>query len=148
MREKARGHAQHLNILTLGTGKTMGFFFPNGVVGRINSTAGYDAVATGLDDFPYSSNVAGQVRILSMCPIGSNQRVNGIVMQRLLQGDQLLRLQLAFARLICVPLSHFFVALPLPCSRVCSAWQSDCELALSVRPLCGSIYRGLHFTAL
>ena len=47
-------------MLTLGTGAP-GFFFPNGVVGAINNTVGYNLTDPGIADFPYTSNVAGQV---------------------------------------------------------------------------------------
>ena len=55
--------AQILNVLFLGRGNK-GFFFPDGIMGAINSPDGYDDVASGLDSFPSSpgSSVAGQVR--------------------------------------------------------------------------------------
>ena len=52
---------QLLNILFLGNEEAKGVFFPEGVLGKINSPKGYDAVASGLDDFPASVAAVGQV---------------------------------------------------------------------------------------
>jgi hypothetical protein len=52
---------QHLNVLSLGTGDLSAFFFPNGVVGRINNTVGYNLTDPGIEDFPYKATVSAQV---------------------------------------------------------------------------------------
>ena len=62
-----QGTAQHLHVLSVGTGDLSAFFFPNGIVGRINTTVGYNLTDPGMEDFPYSSNVAGQVATVLMC---------------------------------------------------------------------------------
>ena len=54
-------YSQHLNVLSLGTGDLSAFFFPNGVVGRINNTVGYNLTDSGLEDFPYKATVSAQV---------------------------------------------------------------------------------------
>ena len=59
------GHAQHLNVLSLGTGNLSAFFFPDGVVGAINNTVGYNLTDPGVEDFPYKATVAAQVPCLS-----------------------------------------------------------------------------------
>ncbi len=54
---------QLLNILFLGihdNGK--GSFFPEGVVGAINTPVGYNLTDSGLTSFPYTALVDGQVR--------------------------------------------------------------------------------------
>ena len=52
---------QLLNILFLGNPEAKGVFFPDGVLGRINSPVGYNATASGLDDFPSPVAAVGQV---------------------------------------------------------------------------------------
>ena len=54
---------QLLNILFLGiynNGK--GSFFPEGVVGAINTPVGYNLTDSGLTSFPYAAKTDGQVR--------------------------------------------------------------------------------------
>jgi len=52
-----RSPQQNINILTIGNG-TKGGFFPEGLYGAINSSAGYTAVGSGLANFP--TGVASQ----------------------------------------------------------------------------------------
>lgn len=52
---------QLINIYTLGNPAGVGVFFPNGLVGNINKPAGFDQMATGLEDFPTSPMDAYQV---------------------------------------------------------------------------------------
>ena len=56
-----RSPQMNINILTLGSPNGTGVFFPEGLLGRINTPTGYAAVASGLDDFPASPSVASQV---------------------------------------------------------------------------------------
>lgn len=53
---------QLINIYTLGNPNGIGVFFPNGLVGNINTPTGFSAMATGLEDFPASPMDAFQVR--------------------------------------------------------------------------------------
>lgn len=49
---------QIINIVTIGNG-TMGGFFPNGLLGAINSSAGYTMSGNGYANYP--SGVTSQV---------------------------------------------------------------------------------------
>ena len=57
---------QLINIYTLGNPDGVGVFFPDGLVGNINSPAGYMNMATGLEDFPASPMDAYQVSAVSL----------------------------------------------------------------------------------
>ena len=54
--------SQLINILTLGSADSKGAFFPNGLLGAINSSVGYNNTGNGLADFP--TGVVGQVNLL------------------------------------------------------------------------------------
>ena len=56
-----RSPQQNINILTLGSPNGTGVFFPEGLHGRINTPTGYAEIASGLDDFPASPQLASQV---------------------------------------------------------------------------------------
>ncbi len=65
---------QLLNILFLGihdNGK--GSFFPEGVVGAINTPVGYNLTDTGLTSFPFTALVDGQVRTICCCYLYCNE---------------------------------------------------------------------------
>lgn len=55
-----RSPQMNINILTLGSPNGTGVFFPEGLLGRINTPTGYAATAGGLDDFPASPQLATQ----------------------------------------------------------------------------------------
>ncbi|DBA90435.1 TPA: hypothetical protein ACH3X1_003706 [Trebouxia sp. C0004] len=50
----SRTPQQLINMYSLGNPSGIGPFFPNGLVGAINSPVGYTNMATGLEDFPAS----------------------------------------------------------------------------------------------
>ncbi len=58
----SRTPQQLINMYSLGNPSGIGPFFPNGLVGAINSPVGYSNMATGLEDFPASPMDAFQVR--------------------------------------------------------------------------------------
>ncbi len=58
----SRTPQQLINMYSLGNPSGIGPFFPNGLVGAINSPVGYANMATGLEDFPASPMDAFQVR--------------------------------------------------------------------------------------
>ena len=62
----ARTPQQVLNIIFLGNQEAKGTFFPNGVLGRLDKPAGFDALATGLENFPIWPKKAPQV---CWCPM-------------------------------------------------------------------------------
>lgn len=64
---------QLINMYTLGNPDGVGVFFPDGLVGNINSPAGYLDMATGLEDFPVSPMDAYQVSAdsIHLCTIHS-----------------------------------------------------------------------------
>lgn len=57
----ARTPQQVLNIIFLGNPEAKGTFFPNGVLGRLDKPAGFDALATGVENFPIWPKKAPQV---------------------------------------------------------------------------------------
>ena len=57
----SRTPQQLINMYSLGNPSGIGPFFPNGLVGAINSPVGYANMATGLEDFPASPMDAFQV---------------------------------------------------------------------------------------
>ena len=57
----SRTPQQLINMYSLGNASGIGPFFPNGLVGAINSPAGYGNQATGEEDFPSSPYLASQV---------------------------------------------------------------------------------------
>lgn len=59
----SRTPQMNINILTLGNPDGVGAFFPNGLIGAISTPTGFDATASGTDDFPTSPMVAFQVSL-------------------------------------------------------------------------------------
>ncbi len=57
----SRTPQQLINMYSLGNPSGIGPFFPNGLVGAINSPVGYANMATGLEDFPATPADASQV---------------------------------------------------------------------------------------
>ena len=57
----SRTPQQLINMYSLGNPSGIGPFFPNGLVGAINSPVGYANMATGLEAFPASPMDAFQV---------------------------------------------------------------------------------------
>ncbi|KAK9812048.1 hypothetical protein WJX73_001087 [Symbiochloris irregularis] len=64
----SRTPQQIINILTLGSLNGTGVFFPEGLLGRINTPTGYAATVSALDDFPVNPQLARQQ---SVAEVGS-----------------------------------------------------------------------------
>ena len=56
---------QALNIIFLGDKSGKGTFFPEGVLGRINSGEGFDELASGVENFPIWPKKAPQVLLVA-----------------------------------------------------------------------------------
>lgn len=67
-------HHQVLRIVTLGEDAGRGGFFPDGVNGRINSTAGYSTAANARGGFP-----GNKVTVKSLAEVGKESLLNSSI---------------------------------------------------------------------